>query len=163
MATPDTHELVELAQLLTAEIESDAREHAAVLLAEVLPDTLPVSAARAKAWVRESWLADPAGFPAQLLARMAPVGPEGLRTKLGLKKYLTLVKAAFADQDEDDPALVGSTGRRRTRVALPDEGPELPLADQELEGGATLEETAAGVDPRLLAAVRATLAGEETG
>ena len=99
MPTRPAHEIEDLARFFQEELEADAKDLVPRFIAETLPDMKEMGRPKFLAWVRDNWMADVA-FPAQLLERLAPPGPKGLRPLSGLKGFTQVVKDAFTAQQQ---------------------------------------------------------------
>lgn len=128
------HEVTDLARLFQEEMANDAADLVPRFISETLPDMREMGRPKYLAWVRDTWLADVA-FPAQLLDRLAPKGPKGLRPLNGLKAYLRVVTDAFKDQEDALPVEAAAAAMLQQQASA-----ELPAAlqgdAQALMGGA---------------------------
>ena len=103
---PKTADVRALANRIKDEIASDAKALAPAMWQEVVADTLKMPRSKYVDWVRRHWLADPANFPKELLERLAPEGPHGLRPLSGVKSFLALVEDVFVrrpDRPDETP------------------------------------------------------------
>lgn len=92
-----SHEIIDIANQIKLEIESDAKDLAPHLLSEVIADQSTLTKSDYLDYVRDSWLTDPS-FRLSLLDRLAPKGPLGIRPLVGLKSYIATVTDAFKHQ-----------------------------------------------------------------